>query len=64
METCISTHQLNKTQKSSPILGVFCKGFHHLWERKSDPPFTWATIVRSTIVIENSLAKVIEDWLK
>ena len=38
-----------------------------IWKRKSDPPFTWATIVealRSPIVSKNKLAKEIEDWLK
>ena len=61
----IPTHQLRTIQESSPIL-CFAEVFN-IWERKSDPPFTWATIVdalRSPIVAENSLAKEIEDWLK
>ena len=61
----IPTHQLSTIQKSNLIL-CFVDVFD-LWERKSDPPFTWATIVealRSPIVNENTLAKEIEDWLK
>ena len=61
----IPKHQLNTIQKSNPIL-CYADVFD-IWERKSDPPFTWATIVkalRSHIVNENSLAKEIEDWLK
>ena len=61
----IPPQQLNTIQKSSPIL-CYAEVFN-LWERKSDPPFTWATIVeafRSPIVDEESLAKDIEDWFK
>ena len=61
----IPTQQLSKIQESSPIL-CFAEVFD-IWERKSDPPFTWATIVealRSPLVNENTLAKEIEDWLK
>ena len=61
----IPTYQLNTIQKSTPIL-CFVEVFD-IWKRKSDPPFTWATIVealRSPIVSKNKLAKEIEDWLK
>ena len=61
----IPPHQLRTIQKGSPIMS-FADVFD-IWERKSDPPFTWATIVealRSPIVNENSLAKEIEDCLK
>ena len=61
----IPTHQLRTIPKSNPIMS-FAEVFD-IWERKSEPPFTWATIVealRSPIVNENSLAKEIEDWLK
>ena len=60
----IPPHQLHTIQRSNPIL-CFAEVFDK-WKRKSDPPFTWATIVealRSPIVNENSLAKEIEDWL-
>ena len=60
----IPPQQLNTIQKSSPIL-CFADVFD-IWERKSDPPFTWATIVealRSPIVNENNVAKEIVDWL-
>ena len=61
----IPPQQLSTIQKGNPIL-CYADVFD-IWERKSDPPFTWATIVealRSPIVKENSLAKEIEDWLK
>ena len=60
----IEPHQLNMIQKDSPIL-YFAEVFD-IWKRKSDPPFTWATIVKalmSPVVNENKLAKEIEDWL-
>ena len=60
----IHPHQLHTIQKNSPIL-CFAEVFN-IWERKSDPPFTWATIVEalsSPIVNENALAKEIVDWL-
>ena len=58
----IPTQQLNMIQKGNPIL-CYADVFD-IWERKSDPPFIWATIVealRSPIVKEDSLAKEIED---
>ena len=61
----IPKHQLNTIQKNSPIL-CYADVFD-IWERKSDPPFTWATIVgalRFPSVNENNVAKEIEDWLK
>ena len=68
LELHISYHQLQSIERSErgyPIL-CFVKVFD-IWERKSDPPFTWATIVealRSPIVNETYLAREIEDWLK
>ena len=38
-----------------------------IWQRKADPPFSWATIIdvlRSPVVEENALAQEIEDWLR
>ena len=61
----IRPQQLHTIQKRNPILS-FAEVFD-IWERKADPPFTWATIIealRAPIVDENNLAKEIEDWLK
>ena len=61
----IPPHQLNTIKKDNSIL-CYADVFD-IWERKSDLPFTWATIVealRSPIVNENSVANEIEDWLK
>ena len=38
-----------------------------MWQRRGDPPFTWATIIevlKTPTVGENQLAKELEEWLK
>ena len=62
----IELHQLRTIQKSSQSTVLCFAEIFDIWERKSDPPFTWATIVRalrSPIVNENNVAKEIVDWL-
>ena len=62
----IELHQLRTIQKSSQSTILCFAEIFDIWERKSDPPFTWATIVRalrSPIVNENNVAKEIVDWL-
>ena len=38
-----------------------------LWQKRGDPPFTWATIIealKAPIVGEQQVAKELEEWLK
>ena len=61
----IDQHQLNTITHQNPVR-CYSTVFS-LWEKKADPPFTWATIVdalRSPIVGETKLASDIERWLK
>ena len=63
----IEQHQLNTISQSHPRNAIRCYSeVFSLWQRKADPPFTWATIIealRSPVVRENALAQEIEDWL-
>ena len=57
--------QLKTITHENPVL-CYSEVFS-LWEKKEDPPFTWATIVdalRSPVVGEMKLASDIEGWLK
>ena len=60
----IELHLLKTQQIHNPIL---C--YHEIftvWQRKADPPFTWATIIdtlKDPIVGEVKLAAEIEEWL-
>ena len=60
----IQSHQLNSINHRDPIhcyIDVFS-----LWEKKAEPPFTWATIIdalRSPIVQEIRIAHDIEMQL-
>ena len=61
----IDHHQLNTITHKNPVR-CYSEVFS-LWEKKADPPFTWATIVdalRSPAVGEMKLASDIESWLK
>ena len=61
----IDQHQLNTITHQNPVRCY--SAMFYLWEKKEDPPFTWATIVdalRSPIVGETKLASDIERWLK
>ena len=67
LELDIEHHQLNTISRShcQDAFECYCEVFS-LWQRKADPPFTWATIIdalRSPFVRENALAQEIEDWL-
>ena len=60
----LEQHQLN-TITHQDAFECYSEVFD-LWQRKADPPFTWATILdalRSPFVRENALAQEIEDWL-
>ena len=60
----IDQHQLNTITHQNPVRCYSV--MFYLWEKKADPPFTWATIVdalRSPIVGETKLASDIERWL-
>ena len=64
LELEIEQHQLN-TITHQDAIQCYIEVFS-IWQRKADPPFTWATIIdtlRSPIVRENALAQEIEDWL-
>ena len=64
----IEQHQLNTISRAHPHNAISCYSeVFSVWQRKADPPFTWATIIdvlRSPIVKENALAQEIEDWLR
>ena len=58
-------HQLNTITHQNPVLCY--SAMFYLWEKKADPPFTWATIIdalRSPVMGETKLALDIERWLK
>ena len=65
LELDIEQQQLNTINHPKPVRcynEVFC-----LWQKKAEPPFTWATIIdalKSPIVGENKLAMEIEKWLR
>ena len=63
----IEQHQLNTISQYNQRnhIGCYSEVFS-LWQKKADPPFTWATIIdtlRSPIVEENAIAQEIEDWI-
>ena len=63
----IELHHLksfSRQQQQDPIL-CYSEVFT-VWQKKADPPFTWATIVdtlKDPIVGEVKLAAEIEEWL-
>ena len=63
----IEQHQLNTISQCHHQDAIECYAeVFSLWQKKADPPFTWATIIdtlRSPIVEENALAQEIEDWI-
>ena len=63
----IEQHQLKTISQYHPHNAIRCYSeVFSLWQKKADPPFTWATIIdtlRSPIVEENALAQEIEDWI-
>ena len=65
LELDLEQHQLNTITHQDAMLCY--SDVFSLWQRKADPPFTWATILdalRSPVVRENALAQEIEDWLR
>ena len=61
----LEQHQLDAIQSQDPIK-CYSVVFD-LWKKKTDPPFTWATVVealRAPIVGENDLAEEIDKWLR
>ena len=61
----IDQHQLNTITHQNPVRCYSV--IFYLWEKKADPPFTWATIIdalRSPVMGETKLALDIERWLK
>ena len=61
----VKQDQLKTITHQNPVL-CYSEVFS-LWEKKADPPFTWATIVdalKSPVVGEMKLALDIEGWLK
>ena len=60
----IEQHQLRTINHHDPIM-CYADVFN-VWERKAEPPYTWATIIdalKSPIVGEIKLAQDIEMWL-
>ena len=67
LELNIPYHQLQSIERDERYPDLCFLEVFNIWERNSDSPFTWATIVealRSPIVGEKHLAREIEDWLK
>ena len=61
----LEQHQLDAIQSQDPIK-CYSVVFD-LWKKRTDPPFTWATVVealRAPIVGENALAEEIDKWLR
>ena len=66
LELELEQHQLNTITRSCQDTFECYSEVFSIWQRKADPPFTWATILdalRSPVVEENALAQAIEDWL-
>ena len=67
IELNLEQHQLKAISQSNHQDAMQCYlEVFSLWQKKADPPFTWATIIdtlRSPIVKENALAQEIEDWI-
>ena len=62
----IQSHQLNSINHHDPIYMHCYMDMFSLWEKKAEPPFTWATIIdalRSPRVLEIVLAHNIEMQL-
>ena len=62
----IEYHQLNTISSDQDHITCYAKVFS-MWQKRGDPPFTWATIIevlKAPIVGENQLAKELEEWLE
>ena len=63
----IEDHQLTAISMSLQDTMDCYKKVFSLWERRRDPPFTWATIIdalRAPCVEEDKLASDLERWLR
>ena len=64
----IEDHQLTAISRSHQDDAIDCyREVFSLWERRRDPPFTWATItnaLRTPSVGEDNLASELERWLR
>ena len=62
----LELNQLSSFSKHADPIKCYMEVFS-TWKKKTDPPFTWATVINSLklpIVGETELAMEIEEWLR